>query len=100
MQTHSPIDAGADSLPGPDVAVVSGPIEAFDDRHPRGDELALVAELSVSSHTIDRAKVAVYARARVPVYWHVDLVEGCITVFSSPTRDAASAPSGAAADAR
>lgn len=72
VQDHSPIDAGLDSLPEPDVAVVRGEVDALMDRHPAGDDLVLVVEISVTSQRFDRAKAAVYARAEVPEYWQLD----------------------------
>jgi Uma2 family endonuclease len=82
VQTHSPVQAGPNSLPEPDVAVVREP-ERFD-RHPRGDDVALVLELAYSSHDLDRAKAAVYAAGGFPEYWIVDLVARRVTVYRQP----------------
>src|SRR5690348_17305516 len=63
VQDHSPIDGGPNSLPEPDVAVVRGSPRDLLDRHPAAADLALVVELSVTSHALDRAKATTYAAA-------------------------------------
>jgi hypothetical protein len=87
VQDHSPIDAGPHSLPEPDVAVVRGAVEDFEDRHPGGADLALVVELSVTSQAADRGKARVYARAGVPEYWNLDLVGRRLLVYTEPRPD-------------
>lgn len=82
VQDHSPVQAGIDSLPEPDVAVVRGP-EQFD-RHPTSAEVVLVVELAQSSQSEDRAKAAVYAAGGFETYWLLDLVARRLTVFADP----------------
>ena len=78
--------ATADSEPEPDVAVVRGDIVDYLSRHPGPGDVALVAEISDSSRSQDRElKGRVYARAGIPVYWLVNLVERRIEVFTDPT---------------
>jgi Uma2 family endonuclease len=84
VQDHSPIDAGPDSQPEPDVAVVRGDPRDLLDRHPSGADLALVVEISVTSHAEDRAKAAVYARAGVPEYWQLDVPARRVVVRTEP----------------
>lgn len=81
---HSPIAAGPDSLPEPDVALVKGGIGDFAARHPAGSDLVLAVEVAHSSRSGDRAKAAIYARAGVPVYWAVDLAARHVEVRSEP----------------
>ena len=59
----------ADSEPEPDLAVVTGPLAAFRNTHPRTAALAI--EIAVSSLAIDRVKAAIYAEAGVQEYWIV-----------------------------
>lgn len=73
VQDHSPIAAGPDSLPEPDVAVIRGEVDDFADRHPAGPDVALVVEISMTTQAYDRAKAAIYAQAGVPTYWNLDL---------------------------
>ena len=84
VQDHSPIAAGPDSLPEPDVAVVRGEVDDFLDRHPSGPDVVLVVEVSVTSHAIDRAKAGVYARAGVREFWHLDVPGRRLTVRTEP----------------
>jgi Uma2 family endonuclease len=84
VQDHSPIAAGPDSLPEPDVAVVRGRVDDWMDRHPGGPDVPLVVEISVTSHATDRSKAAVYARAEVPEYWQVDVPGRRVHVHREP----------------
>ncbi len=84
VQSHSPVDAGTDSLPEPDIAVVRGDRRSRPLTHPGGPDLELVVEVSFTSHRLDRAKAAIYARAGVPAYWHVEVPERRVTVFTDP----------------
>lgn len=84
VQAHSPVAAGPDSLPEPDVAVVRGAPRALLDRHPGPADLELVMEISVTSHRLDRAKGAVYAAAGIAAYWHLEVPERRLTVYTDP----------------
>ena len=74
-----------DSEPEPDVAVVRGSIRDFMTRHPQAADLALVVEVADSSLTRDREKRRLYARAGVPCYWIVNLIDKRLEVYSEPT---------------
>jgi Uma2 family endonuclease len=83
-RTQAPITT-RDSEPEPDVSVVRGPARRYLDHHPRPDEIALVVEVADSSLAEDRAvKGRLYARARLPVYWIVNLVDSQIEVYTDP----------------
>jgi len=63
------------SLPEPDFAVLVEDKLEYQRRHPRGDELVLVVEVSDTTVAFDLSRKAVlYARAGVPEYWVLDLV--------------------------
>ena len=75
----------ADSEPEPDGIVVHGDEDDFVDRHPGPAEVVLAAEVSESSLRTDRgSKKRLYARARIPVYWIINLVDRQVEVFSLP----------------
>ncbi|REJ90465.1 MAG: Uma2 family endonuclease [Planctomycetota bacterium] len=74
-----------DSEPEPDLAVVKGPVRRYTDHHPTGDEIAMLVEAADTSLTRDEHKAGMYARAAVPVYWIVNLVENRIEVLSAPS---------------
>ena len=75
-----------DSEPEPDIGVARA--EAMDarDRHPNPQEIGLLVEVSESTLSRDRNfKKRVYARAGIPVYWIVNLVDRCVEVYTDPT---------------
>jgi Uma2 family endonuclease len=75
----------ADSEPEPDLAVIRGDPKAYSN-HPGPQDLALVVEVLDATLQRDRTtKQRIYARARVPVYWIVNLVDGRIEVYTDPT---------------
>ncbi len=62
------------SLPEPDVAVLRERNIEHRSRHPRGDEMLLVIEVSDTTTAFDRSRKAkLYARAGVAEYWVLDL---------------------------
>src|SRR5439155_22775183 len=74
---------GLYSAPEPDVALVPGTHEAYDDAHPR---TALpVVEVADSSLAQDRiTKAAMYAAAAIPEYWIVKLRDGHVEAYPGP----------------
>jgi Uma2 family endonuclease len=77
-----------DSEPEPDISVVRGDRRHYleQGRHPGPDDTALIIEVSDSSlHVDETTMLRTYARARIAVYWIVNLVERRIQVYSDPT---------------
>lgn len=75
-----------ESEPEPDVFVVRAGVLDETKRHPRPKEVGLVVEVSEGTLARDRGiKKRVYARARIPNYWIVNLVDKQIEVFADPT---------------
>jgi Uma2 family endonuclease len=72
--------------PEPDLAVIADPgIESIA-RHPRGDELLLLVEVSDTTSRFDRiVKSALYARASVREYWVLDLPARALHVHRHPS---------------
>jgi Uma2 family endonuclease len=80
VRSHSSHAAGEDSMPEPDVVVVSAepwgtpPTRTF-----------LVVEVSLSSLRKDRGiKASIYAEAQFPEYWVVDLEGRAVEVHTDP----------------
>lgn len=74
-----------DSELEPDYAVVRGPRGRYRDRHPGPADIGLVVEVSASSLRVDRVgKGRIYARAGLPVYWIVNVVDKVIEVYTQP----------------
>lgn len=75
----------SDSEPEPDIAVVRGSRSKFSNHNPGPQDSALIIEVSESSLAQDRGiKKRIYARARVPEYWILNLVEQQLEVYSQP----------------
>jgi len=93
VRTQGPIGLDDESEPEPDIAVVPGEPEDYGSAHPSRAEL--VVEVSESSLAFDRGhKGSVYARAGLPDYWIVNLVDRVLEVYREPAPDP-SAPFGA-----
>ena len=72
-------------MPEPDVAIVPGPEELYDDVRPTAADLLLVVEVSDTTLARDCGlKQRVYARSRVPVYWIVNLLDRVVEVYTDP----------------
>ncbi len=75
-----------DSEPEPDLAVIRGKPEDFLEIHPRGRDVGMTVEVADTSLARDRgSKKTIYARANIPVYWIINLLERQIEVYTEPT---------------
>ncbi|HWG46912.1 MAG TPA: Uma2 family endonuclease [Gemmataceae bacterium] len=76
----------ADSQPEPDFAFVRGSAADYENHHPGATETGLVIEVADSSLLRDqRDKTRIYARAGLPCYWIINLVDRRIEVYSQPS---------------
>ena len=83
IDSRFPIALDDDSEPEPDVAVVRGAPDDFVTEHP--SRPALVVEVALTTLELDRdIKGGLYARAGVPDYWIVNLVDGALEVRRGP----------------
>jgi len=83
VRLHAPLALDEDSEPEPDVAVVAGTPREYLSAHP--PTAALVVEVADSSLRLDRRfKGGLYARAGLPEYWIVSLVDGVVEVHRAP----------------
>ncbi len=74
-----------DSEPEPDAAVVRGSLEDYDKQFPRASEVGVVIEFADASLEFDRVvKQRVYARAGIPGYWIVNVVDTQLEVYTDP----------------
>ena len=86
VRVQLPIALDDESEPEPDLAVVSGGPRDYAD-HP--SRPALVVEVADSSLALDREhKGSLYARARLPEYWIVNLVDRVLEVHRESGPDA------------
>jgi hypothetical protein len=74
-----------DSEPEPDIVVARGPGLRYFSSHPQPKDIGLVIEVSDTTLNEDReVKGRLYARARLPIYWIVNLPDGRIEVYTDP----------------
>jgi len=85
VRAAKPVRLPPDSMPEPDRAVVRGTIRDYAHRYPGPSDVGLIVEVSDSSLRGDRNQAEVYARSGIAVYWIVNLVDGQVEVYSSPS---------------
>jgi Uma2 family endonuclease len=84
VRVQHPLVIDPDGEPEPDLVVVAGSPSDYFDEHPR--TAALVVEVAGSSLAYDRReKSRLYARAAIPEYWIVNLVDRVVEVHRSPS---------------
>ncbi len=87
VRTQGPIGLDDDSEPEPDVAVVPGDPDDYGHAHP--SRPVLTVEVAESSLGADRErKGSLYARAGLPDYWVLNLVDRVLEVYREPAPDA------------
>jgi|SRR5215471_7928843 len=89
VRAQSPIEAAAADqercLPEPDIAALVERKADYRKRHPRGDELLLIVEVSDSTVAFDLSrKLTLYAKAGVREYWVLDLTRRILIVHRQP----------------
>lgn len=84
VQINPPVTLG-DSEPEPDAAIIRRRPEDCDKRFPVAAEVGVVVEFADASLEFDRVvKQRVYARAGIPVYWIVNVVDARLEVYTDP----------------
>jgi Uma2 family endonuclease len=86
VREEKPIEL-PDSLPEPDVAVVTGSQLDYAWRHPSPSEVVLAVEIAVTSQAFDRDKACIYARAGVAAVWLLDVPARRLEVHGEPQPD-------------
>ena len=83
VRAQLPIAADAHSEPEPDIAVVLGTARDYRDAHPT--TALLIVEVADATLDFDRQrKQILYARAGIPEYWIVNLIDRCVEVYRGP----------------
>lgn len=76
----------SDSQPEPDFAIVRGVPRTYLRRHPTAADAGVVIEVADSSLLRDqRDKTRIYARAGIPCYWIINLVDQRVEVYAQPS---------------
>jgi len=85
IRNQAPLRFASASEPEPDLAVVLGTLESYDD-HP--SHALLIVEVSESSLTYDSTrKASLYAAAGIADYWIVNLIDRRLEVYRNPVAD-------------
>ena len=72
--------------PEPDLAIVRGSREQYEEHHPGPADLGLLIEVSETTLDRDRGeKKLAYARGGVTAYWIVNLVDRQVEIYTGPT---------------
>lgn len=74
-----------DSEPEPDVMIVRGDTRDYRDRHPGPEDVALIVEADSTLERDRGVKRMVYARAGIPVYWIINVLERVLEVYYDPS---------------
>jgi len=87
-RTEQPVRFPAYDEPEPDVSIVRGSDDDYMHRMPGPADVALLVEISESTLSTDRGeKLRAYARAAIPIYWIVNLVNRQVEVYTGPVVD-------------
>ncbi|HWG42575.1 MAG TPA: Uma2 family endonuclease [Gemmataceae bacterium] len=74
-----------DSEPEPDLVMARGPARRYARAHPKQDDIALLIEVADSTLEDDRLeKARLYARARIAMYWIINLIDLQVEVYTVP----------------
>lgn len=86
VRIQAPLALSDDSEPEPDLALVPGQLEDYDQDHPT--TALLIVEVADSSLAHDKEhKIPLYARCGIPEAWLVNIPAKTLEVFRDPGRD-------------
>ena len=85
LRDEKPVRIPEFDEPEPDISIVRGSRRDYRSRHPGPGEIEFLVEVSDTSPAWDRReRLSAYARAGVPSYWILNLVDRQLEVFSFP----------------
>ena len=83
VDSQMPMEFGENTELVPDVAVIQGNIDDFEDIHPKFAQI--IVEVADTTLRQDRTrKLKIYAKSKIPEYWIVNLKNRCLEVFRRP----------------
>ena len=86
LSIQNPLRLGLRVEPQPDVMLLRPRADHYRGSHPGPEDVLLLVEVADSSLTYDRkTKARIYARAGIPDYWIVNLVDGVVEVHRDPS---------------
>jgi Uma2 family endonuclease len=88
VRVQSPVVLGFRAEPEPDVSVLRPRADCYRLSHPSPEDVLLLIEVADTSLEYDRdVKLPLYAAARIPEVWIVDLEAERITLCRAPSQD-------------
>jgi Uma2 family endonuclease len=85
LRQEQPVRIPEYDEPEPDLALARGSILDYQDHHPGPGDIALIVEVAESSLPRDRGeKRDIYARAGIPAYWIINLVDRQLEAYLNP----------------
>ena len=88
VRRQGPLTLSESSEPEPDISIVAGDFEEFDNDPDHPKAASLIVEVSNTSLAFDRHdKASLYASFGVEDYWIINLVDGVLEVHREPTAD-------------
>ena len=82
---EQPITIAEGSEPEPDYVIAKLSGQRYLDHHPYPEDIHLLIEVADKTLPRDRgAKKGIYARAGIPEYWIVDLIDRQLEIFTEP----------------
>jgi Uma2 family endonuclease len=86
IRQEQPVKIPEFDEPEPDLAIVRGTRDRYEDRHPGPADIGVLIEVADTTLDRDRGeKQLVYARCGVPIYWIVNLVDRQLEIYTGPT---------------
>jgi Uma2 family endonuclease len=87
VSVQNPIRLSDVSEPQPDIALLRPREDFYSNSHPGPDDVLVVIEVADESLRFDRTvKIPLYARARIPQVWLIDLQKNVVEIHSKPRR--------------
>jgi Uma2 family endonuclease len=84
---EEPVRIPAYDEPEPDIAIVRGSDADYRQRIPTAADVGLLVEVSQTTLSQDRGKkLSAYAKARIPLYWNINLVDRQVEVYTRPSK--------------
>jgi Uma2 family endonuclease len=88
VREDKPVQVHRTYEPLPDLAVVEGDPDTYENRHPVPADVAILIEISDATLTRDRGEKQVnYARGGISIYWIVNLIDRQVEVYTGPSSD-------------
>ena len=88
VSVQNPVRLSEYSEPQPDLALLEPQPDYYADEHPSPEDVLLLVEVAESSQEYDRGrKIPLYAQAKIPETWLVDLKKEMVVTYHKPGKE-------------